>query len=123
MLNKEVIQRFRNLGIPEFTPRDGPTGGDRGSSTFGLVSRDVLISHLSFPAHTAVAEHTHDQLVVCCVRGGAAVQRIGGEEYHIAAGNMTIIFPGQRHSLTVLDESLDITEIIISDSQAHETDK
>ncbi len=115
MMEKEVLQRFRNLGIPEFTPDSGLTGSIKGSSSFGLIGRDLLISHLSFPEHTVIPEHTHDQLVICFVRQGSAVQVINTHEYLIKTGEVTIIFPGQKHSLITQDETLDITEIIITD--------
>ncbi len=115
MIEKEVLQRFRNMGIPEFTPETGPTGSEKGSSSFGLIRQDVLISHLSFPSHTVIPVHEHDQLVICFARQGSALQVINTHEYLIKTGEITIIYPGQKHSLIVQDETCDITEVIITD--------
>lgn len=121
MVMQDVKKMFRSLGISEFVPKTGRTGSETGSCSFGQVSHHVLINHIFFPEHTVLPEHVHEHIIICFVRKGSAVQTIDGHEYLIQTGEITIIFPGQKHSLAVQDEPLDITEVIIADYQEIKT--
>ncbi len=114
MTEHEAAEKFRNLGIPEFIPASGPAGSQREGSSFGVINQDVMISHLSFPGRTVIPEHTHDQLVISFVRNGAALLSIDGTEHLIQTGDLTILFPSQKHGMRVQDEPLNITEVIIT---------
>lgn len=69
-------------------------GNDPGGKRVNFVHDDVLPPNTSIGVHT----HTDDQEYYYIV-SGSGVMTLDGKEHDVAAGDITIVFPGGSHGL------------------------
>jgi uncharacterized cupin superfamily protein len=83
-------------------------GNDPGGRRVHFIHDDVLAPGTSIGVHT----HTRDQEYYYVV-SGTGVMTLDGKEHDVAAGDITIVFPGGTHGLANRSDK-DLRIIVIS---------
>ena len=89
------------LITPKYSTASGPT----------IQGEKIEVGLLSFPAHTEAKPHTHPNEQFMIVLKGRAKWNVGGEEKILGPGEVVYNPPNIEHSITVLDEELQVINI------------
>jgi mannose-6-phosphate isomerase-like protein (cupin superfamily) len=88
---------------PVYTTKDGSSV--RALFEFGEVARNQSLVEASLPTGGSTERHLHatsEELYV--ILDGAGVMEIEGDRTPVAAGDVVLIPPGERHQITATDD-------------------